>query len=100
MVALEWRIMDSFDSVLGALTRSEWVGDRITTLATIQPRHIGRIVTFDVYADPENLDDYDTSRTIGVLERAGGSGIYVAGTWFLWTEIANLKCYRREVVKK
>lgn len=91
--------MDSFDTVLGALTRSEWVGDRLTTLAAIQPRHIGRVVTFDLYESAVDADNYAVERVIGTLEGADGSQVLVSGDWYSWARIANLKSYRREIVK-
>lgn len=91
--------MDSLDGILGTLVKFEWIGDRVTTLATIQPRHIGRVVTFDLYESAVDAENYASERVIGTLEGADGSQVLVSGDWYLWAKVANLKSYRREIVK-
>lgn len=90
-------MMDAFDSVLGAITKTEWVSDRLT-LAGISARHIGRVVTFD-YMLSDDPDNYDSERIIGALDGADGTGLFVAGGFYEYDKIANLKVWRREVKK-
>ena len=92
--------MDSLDGILGTLVKFEWVADRMTTLATIQPRHIGRVVTFDLYESAVDAENYVSERVIGTLEGADSKQILVSGDWYPFTRVANLKSYRREIVKK
>lgn len=91
--------MDSFDSVLGALTKSEWVPDRIKTLGEVMPRHIGRVATFE-YFESDDPQNYESVRVVGTLEGVAGDTMFVSGDPFEWSRIANLKTYRREIVKK
>lgn len=87
---------DTIDAVLSGLMRFEWVADRLE-LAAIQPRHIGRPVTFTVYTEPENEQSYDSRRCVGTLEGVDGQTLIVSGTDYDYNTIAGLKVWRKQV---
>ena len=87
---------DTIDAALAGLVRFEWVADRLE-LAAIQPRHIGRLVTFAVYNDPSNEKSYDSRRCVGTLEGLDGSTVVVSGTEYDYNTMAGLKVWRKQV---
>lgn len=87
---------DTIDAVLAGLVRFEWIADRLE-LAAIQPRHIGRLVTFTVYNDPTNENSYDSRRCVGTLEGVDGSTVVVSGTEYNYETMAGLKIWRKQV---
>lgn len=91
--------MDSFDAYLGAITKVEWIADRLPTLATIQPRHIGRIVSFDHFESATDPANYGSIHVLGELEGIAGNELCVSGVWYEYEKVSSLKSYRKEIKK-
>jgi hypothetical protein len=68
-----------------------WVGDRLR-LQDIKPRHIGRVVTFD-YLSHDDVFVY----VIGTLEGAAGNDVFIGGEVYKYSDIQDLKVWRRAV---
>lgn len=78
------------DILIGA--KVKWVADRINALATIQPRHIGRVTTFTHVL---NADDY--SSVMGRLDGYSGNELIVSGEVYGYGQVADLKIWRQEL---
>lgn len=73
----------------------KWVGDRIATLATIAPRHIGRVVKFE-YFDTD-VSSYDYISVMGTLESYAGQVIGVSGEYYDWSRVGDFTVFRKEL---
>lgn len=91
--------MDSFDTLLGAVAKVEWVADRLPTLASIQPRHIGRICSFDYFKSATDPEDYDSVYVLGTLDGVSGQNLLISGDIYFYARVSNLKSYRKEIKK-
>jgi hypothetical protein len=57
--------------------RIKWIGDRINALASVAPRHIGRVTRFE-YFDTEEAS-YSYVSVMGTLDGYTGNEIVVSG---------------------
>jgi len=80
--------MDISELLIGA--RVKWVSDRIK-IAEIQPRHIGRVVSFTYFS--EGGDE----SVMGILNGYVGSSITVNGEDFDYGQMADLRVFRSEL---
>lgn len=87
--------MDTLELLIGR--RIKWVADRIKTLADLQPRHIGRVVTFTVFYN-DDPTDYNTYDVIGTLEGRSDDILLVSGIEYQWHRVADVKIHRSELV--
>lgn len=77
----------------------KWVGDRLVTTADVKPRHIGRVFTAEVLADPNDVKNFETERLTGTLEAVIGSVYLVSGSEYDASELQNVRVWRREVAR-
>lgn len=77
----------------------KWVGDRLMTTADVKPRHIGRVFTAEVIADPNDPKNFETDRVTATLEGVIGSTYLVGGSEFDASELQNVRVWRREVAR-
>lgn len=85
---------DALELLVG--TKVKWTGDRITQLSAIQPRHIGRVISFEFFVDPNNLDNYTSKSVMGALAGYSGDSLSVDGIDYRFDSVANVKIWRRE----
>lgn len=87
--------MDTLELLVGS--KVKWVSDRITSLAAIQPRHIGRVISFEYFLDPNNVDNYTSKQVMGLLSGYSGDSLSVDSIDYRFDSVSNVKIWRREV---
>lgn len=85
---------DEIDMLADA--KIQWVIDKFNAKAA-HPRHLGRAVTFEYFAN-EDENDYASTMVLGILEGVTGTELIVSGDTYLLSRVSSAKIYRRKLV--